>query len=339
MNEKKSAESCEQKGRSPFPQELLFAVLCPDTRDYFLAPASEALGPNLVSRYTSRPIPLESRFIQYMPSDQLIFWDQAFLEEVLPIVQDTVKTTSIPTVSKGQAVSSEADFLRDLDEHISASRIALSGKGLPVELGKIAPQVVSDAFTTAEQNARFQYLSNYYAGHDVAFDVIAGHAVVFNVGQGGGLIFAANLTLLAAADQSAAERVALYAALLLEVVTLVGTLMGVKGNAQKCAEKIQEALKNTRVLQAIERLAQAVAARTKTIAEFVAELIKVLYNEGLFGAIISAYLVGVLSLVGILWLIASLLAKLVPGIGWAVTAATIIGLGAGIVVKIRKLFG
>lgn len=132
---------------------------------------------------------------------------------------------------------------------------------------------------------------------------------------------------------------ALYAALLLEVVTLVGTLMGVKGNAQKCAEKIQEALRNTRVVQAIERLAQAVAAGTKTIAEFVAELIKVLYNEEVLGAIISAYLVGVLSLLGILWLIASLLAKLVPGIGWAVTAATIIGLGAGIVVKIRRLFG
>lgn len=184
MNEKKSTESCEQKGRPPFPQEPLFAVLCPDTRDYFLAPASEALGPNLVSRYTSRPIPSENRFVQYMPSDQLIFWDQAFLGEVLPIVQDAVKTTSHPTVSTGQAVSSEADFLRDLDEHISASRIALSGKGLPVELGKIAPQVVTDAFTTAEQNARFQYLSNYYTGHDVTFDVIAGHAVVFNVGQG-----------------------------------------------------------------------------------------------------------------------------------------------------------
>lgn len=74
--------------------------------------------------------------------------------------------------------------------------------------------------------------------------------------------------------------------------------------------------------------------------KFLAELIKLLWYEELIGTILLAAVAGAFTLVGILWLLAKLIAKLAnPALGAIVTGIELAALTAGMVVKIRKAFG
>jgi hypothetical protein len=317
-------------------EERLFAALCPDTLDYFLVPESEAFAPELRSRYTSKPIPAESRFVQYMPRDNLIVFDDAYLAEVLPLIREAEAQSVEPATFQPSPLTLTNDFLPDLQRHALATRQALVSPELESTIGGAA--VLDAAVAFGELSERTAFLNSYYAVHNVSFDTVGGWMYVFNVGEGGGLIFGLNVGVLASLDLEAAEKLFLYGALILEIVGLVGVILGIKTQPQKAADAIQEALRKRPIIQAFERLITGLRNGTKSIIDFCVELIKVLYNEGALGAILSAALAGALGIVGILYLIASLLLKLVPGLGWAVTAAQIAAQGAGIVLKINKVF-
>lgn len=321
----------------------LFAVLCPESKDYFLATAEEAFHPELRSKLTAKVIPQDERFVQYMPTDDMISWNEGYIEEVLEVLQTAESKLAKDKVSidlvPGASVPADSQtVIRNLEAHINDVGKTMAKFPETVRAEGVDPSaLVSDSIKYAELEYRSRYLDGYYANHSVSLDVFQNQLLVFQVGSGGGLIYNIPLASASFSLTDGIKKAGLVAALFLEVIILIGRLLGVKGNAKKAGDAIQEALKNSKVMKAFLAFIERVTSGAGDLAKATAELIKVLYYEDVLGSVLTAFFAGAFTIFGIIWLIGKLLSKLVPGLGWAVTAAEIILWVAGVVTKIEKL--
>ena len=340
MSEQQKKQNCIEGG-TDLPR--LFAVLCPDSKDYFLATEEEAFHPELRSKITAKLIPQDERFVQYMPTDDTITWSEDYIEQVVEVVRIAESELAKEQVSidlvPGAAVPADSQIvLSNLETHINDVRKAMvKFPETAKTAGADSKALVDDSIKYAELEYRTQYLDGYYANHIVTLDVFQNRLLVFQVGFGGGLIFNIPLASTSLSITDGIKKAGLVAALFLEVIILIGRLLGIKGNAKKAGDAIQEALKNSKVMKAFLAFIERVISGAGDLAKAVSELIKVLYHQDVLGTVLIAFLSGAFTILGIIWLIGKLLSKLVPGLGWAVTAAEILLWVAGVTTKIEKL--
>ena len=340
----------------------LFAVWCPFSRDYFIADDGDLSHERLVSKITGDPIPGDQRTVQLLRTDSLHVWtDQQVGKAVKALRGGENVNRSKATTRQAAAVapiqaawpstitSTAIDHAEWVAEALSKMPVAHEGQRDSLRA------TAKDAALFEQLGAEYSYDASYWQLHAASYDVWNDHVLVFTVGRGGALLQALPLppgagnTLFEAnngvqqgrksdnkEEKEQAEliddaiKVGCAAGILVEIGILIGKLLGVQTNAAKANEAIQKALENSRVLAAIMRFIEKVRAGAAGLIDEVLDLLRLLYDQGVLRDLMTGLLAGAFSLFGIIWLIAKLFGKLVPGLGWAYTAAEILAwIGGG----------
>lgn len=120
-------------------------------------------------------------------------------------------------------------------------------------------------------------------------------------GEGGGLLL--GVPMLASISEQDAKKVAIGAALVLEIILLLGRLVGLPMSSQKATDEIAKWLQNSRVLQAIQAFINRLKNGTKDLLESIGNLLKELYETGALESILGKALQGAFGLLEIIWMI------------------------------------
>lgn len=306
--------------------DRLFAVFDPHAMDYFLAIGDDAFSPRLRNPNSGNVIPAEDRFVQWMPTALTRFLTPRETRSLVAAIRKIERRS--PKVRLNP--KNETD-LKDLAEPQYRELLSKFARDIKTPAGKIA----ADSINNSRLVLRRQFEEAYYDVHSVSFGVTETHALVFQVGRGGGI--ALGIPILANITAEEAKRAGIIAAIFLEVVLLLGRLVGVPMSSQKAADAIATALKNNRVLQALLNFINRLKADVKDIIGALYDLLVTLNELNALGPILTAAITGALGLLGVLWIILQLLSFLIPGLGPAIKVAEVLAVSAAIYVKVKQL--
>jgi hypothetical protein len=250
--------------------------------------------------------------------------------------------TKLPLPAIGEITEDPKSVVARLNAQIAELAPAVKGAAGQPPLNEAAVERLGGLL--ARVQARDQLMDEAMAGHPCAWYANDDTGYVFTVGRGGAMLFAADLAALPVfADitsddvKKLAKRVLFFAALIVEILAIIGVILGVKTQPQKAADEIEKALRNPGILDAVEKFFMAIASGAKNVMELMANLIRAFYDADMLGTILSAAFAEVFGVAGIIWLIATLLAKL-TGLGAVATAAQLVVQIGGLILKCSSAY-
>ena len=315
------------------------AVKCPETHDYFLINGDQVIERPLVSKISGNRISPDDLYIQYIPTDDVIYLEECEINSFLKIWNEHLPENSPLADLKNDWIPK---LMSNIDAEVNLVKKSFDPKDIPVEVPR--PEVFSEdvaaaIFEGAVEMEVAQYKNNYLtthsALHEVTLDRLGQNIVVFNVGQGGSAMFALPLATISTED---VVKMGVCAALLAEIISLLARLLGVKPNLNKARKAIQKKLQDSRVIKAIQRFLHRLGEAGESATKSVLELIKDLWQLGALQALVWPALAGAFGFWALVWALGKMMAKIaVPAIGFVMIAAEIAIVMAGLAAKIAKL--
>ena len=333
-----------------FPGEPLFAVLDPDRESFFLVSAEDIERPTYPDN-PSRQIPSDDRFVQYMPSDEMLFWSEKEIKKAGKIINEALNDLGLTSreLALGAGRKLTADPVGEMEcrtKSLASSISGLSRKDLIEAFGdlgeveeidpELADQVIKQtlvgALNFSQEAFRHQYRDDYYEINRVGTSRIRGQEVLFSTGIGGGLILGMDASFFGDVNMAlSAGEVKFYADLVLEIAIIIGALIGLRVGGPKIAAGIKKALLDTRFMKALLKILKAFKDGTKSLLDSLLLLIELFVNSGLMKTILKAMLTP-LALLEALAQLLLLVAN--PGIALALKWGIIVALGAKLGAKL-----
>lgn len=312
--------------KKPFLEKKPHAVYCPDGMEYFLATEKDVAGGKLVSPFTGRTmidpdtIPLNTKSTIQFSVAEVESFAKTHAAAIKALATDQYKLVDKPPL--------------EVIKEFEAKRT----EGL-----KLCAQFSNEEMTHAAEIIAFQNESSFKAAyldaHQATYSVAEGTMCVFTVGAGASVLLSTDVMSIPDADdlQEAAIVIGAVAAILLEVLLIIGIIMDVRGRPEKTAKAIEEALSNSNLMAEILGFLQKVKDGAMSVMEFCGKVILALQKYNLLKHLLFVFLAG-MGLAALGWFIVTLLLKLAsPWLVMAVKGIQIAAATAGIAGKIVAL--
>ena len=206
----------------------LFAVLCPTTRDYFLVHGREAYSAELRSKRTGEVVPLDDRYVQWMPNAHIRWLSTGDVGEIARALDGVGGL-------RGELTRKDLPTYVELEDE-AAGLTVLSASAIDDTEANAA--IATEVANVAELRARAEFQRAFADGHRYSFDIVGDNVYVFSVGTAPGLLL--GVPVLASTTSSGvdvAKDIGLGVAIFLELLDMLGRFVGLPPNTSRSPKR------------------------------------------------------------------------------------------------------